>query len=140
MTITPDDGSSTYPSLASALAAKSIPLENQVLIREFCEYIGIDRYEDRGYIKAVRANRGPALQIHWGWTNGFESEDEARRSTGDRAPCWPSQRGTGLWGVSHPTNNIGHGGGGPANELPDYGTCPSCNITLPATGVCDTCS
>ena len=140
MTHTPDETTGrTYQSLANALAAKQIPVENHALIHQFCEYLGIDSFEDRGYIKAIRTDEGPSLQIHYGWTNGFQSEAEARSSTGDRVPVWHSGRGTGLWGVTHPVNNIGHGGGGPAKETPDYGTCTKHNIALPATGVCDEC-
>ena len=52
------------------------------------------------------------------------------------AVIWSSGRGIGLWGVTHPVNNIGHGGGGPAKEAPDYGTCPKCHLALPAAGRC----
>ena len=140
MTEVPDDASSrVFKSLANALAANEIPVGNHALINKFCEYIGIDRYEDRGYIKAVRADGGPALQIHYGWTNGFQSEAEVLAAVGE-APFWPSERGTGLWGVSHPVNNLDHGGGGPAKHLREYGTCPKHFLKLPATGICGECS
>lgn len=130
-----------FRSLADALAAHRIPDENHALIRRLCEHVGIERFEDRtGYIKAVRGDGGPALQINYGWTNGFRSEIEVRTAVGDDASYWESGRGTELWGVTHPVNNIGHGGGGPAKDVADHGTCPNCFLELPATGICDNCS
>ncbi len=141
MTNGPDGADRVFRSLADALASHQIPDENHALIRRFCEHVGISRYEDRaGYIKAVRADGGPALQINFGWTNGFRSEAEVREAVGDDASYWESGRGTGLWGVTHPINNIGHGGGGTVKVTADYGTCPTCFLKLPATGTCDDCS
>lgn len=140
----PDESDNTahrsYEALDNALAAHQIPLENHSLIRQFCESVGIERYEDRsGYIKGVRSGHGPALQIHYGWTNGFLSEEEARAACGD-APCWASGRGTELWGVTHPVHRIGQGGGGPVRPERHYGTCLAHNIALPASGICDECN
>ncbi len=137
---TPDDSSKrTFTSLASAMAAKEYPPENYALIARFCEYIGIERYEDRGgYIKAVRPGGGPALEIHYGWTSGFRSEAEVAAAVDGDAPYWTSDRGTALWGIEHPINNLGHGGG-PATKVPDYGTCPVHWMKLPPSGDCDQC-
>lgn len=139
---TPSSGKARiFTSLRDALAAYRIPEENHTLIRRFCEHLGIVDYEERaGYIKAVRPDSGPALQINFGWTNGFRSEEEAHAAAGADAKVWPSDRATGLWGVTHPLNAIGHGGGGPEKAAPDYGTCPNCFLTLPATGACDNCA
>jgi hypothetical protein len=130
-----------FLSLPDALAAHRIPIENHALIRRFCDHLNIERYEGRsGYIKAVRRDGGPSLQINYGWTNGFNSEVEARAAVGDDASCWASTRGTGLWGVTHPIHSIGNGGGGTQTTHVDYGTCPQHFLKLPANGVCDDCA
>ena len=136
-----DADSRRYASLAQALAAHRVPTENHELIRAFTTAIGIAAYYERGsYIKAERIDAGPPLFINYGWTNGFESEDEVRRATGQGAECWPSGRGRGQWGVSHPVHRMhGGGGGGAKPDKPDYGTCPSCHLKLPATRRCDDC-
>ncbi|MEI2777989.1 MAG: hypothetical protein V9G19_18910 [Tetrasphaera sp.] len=72
-------------------------------------------------------------------TNGFESEEEARAAVGPDAEIWPSDRGTGLWGVSHPTNWIRAGGGasGGATGNPQREVvCDVCFETKSATGAC----
>lgn len=138
-----DSSERTFRSLADALRAFQIPDENHALIKRFCEYIGIERYENCGtHIKAVRVADGPTLNIAYGWTNGFRSEDEVRQAVGDYAEHWPSGRAkkSGLWGVSHPINRIGHGGGGAQGRgLTDFGTCEIHFLKLPASGICDEC-
>lgn len=135
-----DDGPEFSSSLRSLLSARNTPLENQVFIEQFCKHLGItDFQETSSYIKAIRTDGNPNLQIEHGWTNGFSSEAEAREATGKGADVWESGRGTGLWGVSHPINKIGNGGGGPARPKRDFGVCPNCLFALPATGECDNC-
>lgn len=139
------DGSSgsrhrSYSSLRHALEAHRIPAENHALIRRFCEAIGVVKFEERGsYLKAVRPDGGPALQINSGWTNGFLSEEEVREAVGDDAAYWPSGRGTGQWGVTHPIHAMRDGGRDRKQSKSDFGICPSCFLGLPATRVCDNC-
>lgn len=129
-----------FRSLDHALQAHGIPDENRSLIRRFCAELDIVQYDDMGsYIKAVRSG-GPALNIAYGWTNGFRSEAEGRSAAGDAAEIWMSQRGKGLWGVTHPINKIGHGGGGPTKPNRTFGFCPRCNLALSADGQCGYCS
>ena len=104
-----------------------------------CEYIGVECYKDRGYIKAIRFDGGPHREIHYGWTNGFRSEVEVRSAAGAGANCWESGRASGMWGVSHPVNNIGRGRG-PAIPDRDYGTCPKHHLKLPVSGIFHQCS
>lgn len=126
-----------YASLDDALAKFGIPDRNRAFIRKFMGGIPIaGYYETSGYIKAVRANGGPDLNIASGWSNGFESEAEIIELLGD-VERWGDGDRFPLWGVSHPENRIGHGGGGPSSSGPrDYGTCPTCFTGFSASGQC----
>ena len=127
-----------YATLDDALTRFGIPDGNHAFIRTFVEAIGIRAYyETSGYIKAERADGGPQLNIASGWSNGFVSEQEIVDILGD-VDRWGDDERPRLWGVSHPINNIGHGGGGPAGTgRRSYGTCPECFMELPANGVCN---
>lgn len=133
-------GDRHYPSLHAALHAQRIPRESQGFIERMLEPIPTSAYIERaGYIKVVRADGGPALEIHYGWSSGFRTEEEAVAAAGAEAH-WPSARGHGLWGVDHPVR------GRRTSERPglhtrprDYGSCSSCFQTLPASGVCSSC-
>lgn len=130
-----------YASLTHALDAHGIPSENHTLIRRFCEEVGILSFHERsGYIKAVRADGGPALQITYGFTNGFLSEDEVKRAVGDDARCWASRRGTGQWGVDHPINKPRGSDLKAKDSQTDFGTCQVHFLRLPATRVCSECT
>jgi hypothetical protein len=137
----PDDGDARrYRSLDEALKLRKIPLENHKLIRRFTSAIGIAGYFDRGvYIKAVRANGGPALNIAYGWSNGFISEAEVIEAAGPEVSRWPSGRGTAQWGVSHPVHKTSGGGGGATTPSREYGVCPTCNYALLPGGRCGHC-
>lgn len=129
-----------YASLAHALQAHQIPKENHTFIQRFCEEVRVTSVHERGtYIKAQRSDGGPALQINFGWTNGFRSEEEARRAAGDHAKYWPSRRGTGQWGVDHPVHKARLNPAKPKATRTDFGTCPVHFLRLPATGVCNDC-
>lgn len=126
-----------YASLDEALAEREMPKGNYALIHKVCDNLGIVRFEGRAsYIKAVRPDGGRALNITHGWTNGFTSEDEARRATGG-AKVWPSDRGRGLWGVHHPMYNQRSEKSGAVRQ---YETCPKCFLVMSASGVCDNCN
>lgn len=126
-----------YTSLEDALTRFGIPGRNRPFVRTFVEAVGIsDFYETTGYIKAVRAASGPDLHIASGWTNGFASEAEILELVGD-VDRWGDDERARVWGVSHPENRIGHGGGGPASSKQrDYGTCMECFTEFSANGTC----
>lgn len=125
-------------TLSEALQSHAIPLENHAFIRKFTDAIGIAEYTlTTAYIKARRRGPGPDLNIAYGWSNGFTSEEEARHAAGADARVWRSGRATGLWGVSHPEHKIGHRGGGKSRPpVREYGTCSTCFTRYAANGTC----
>lgn len=128
-----------YNSLEDALRDRHLPVENQAFVRTLLSALDVEGYFERsGYIKVTRAGGGPAIAIHYGYSNGFRSEDEIVRAVGD-VERWPSARGKGLWGVAHPTNRPHSGGGGTKRDRLELGTCTTCGMQLPATGKCDYC-
>lgn len=101
-------------SLLAALTAARILVENHAFIRRLVSAVGIAGYRavpraDNPYVIATRRDGGPALHIHYGYTNGFRSEDEIVRLIGNTAGCAPSSR-KGSWYVEHPTNRVRPGG------------------------------
>ena len=124
-----------FDSLNDALRVVRIPIENHRFIQRWVDSVGIGSFFERGsYIRAVRRGAGPALEIHSGYTNGFVSEEEVVQALGDER-MWPSNRGTGQWGVTHP--KAGHARNGvPKGTHPDYGTCPECFVAFSAAGTC----
>ncbi len=133
-------GHRRYPSLHAALHAQRTPAENQSFIERMLEPIPTTAYIQRAdYIKVVRADSGPALEIHYGWSSGFRTEEEAVAAAGGEAH-WPSARGDGLWGVDHPVrgHRTSEAWAAHAGQR-DYGSCSSCFQVLPATGVCASC-
>lgn len=134
-----DDDGSAYASLEAAFVHQRTPLENQAFIRRLLAGLDIIAFYDRGsYIRADRARGGYAIQIHYGYSNGFRSEDEITAGVGD-VDRWRSARGTALWGVTHPEHKLRSGGGGAKVERREWGFCPTCGLKLPATGLCDSC-
>jgi hypothetical protein len=130
---------SAYSSLEAAFVHQKTPLENQAFVRQLLSGVSVDAFFDRGsYIKATRADGGPAVQIHYGYSNGFRSEEEITRSIGD-VDRWRSGRATNLWGVSHPENKIRSSSGGGHAEKREWGYCTTCGLKLPASGLCDMC-
>ena len=132
-----DPGLEPFDSLDDAMRVMGIPLENHRFIRQFTAAIGIAGYfRTSSYIKAVRSEEGPALQIAFGFTNGFVSRDEAVAASGNGEP-WPSARGTGLWGLWHPVHGHENQTSSPHRGLErDYGTCPKCFTSYSASGSC----
>lgn len=129
-----------YARLDQALLAHGIPLENHALIRRVTHAIGIDAFYERGtYIKAVRAQGGPALQIHYVWTDGFVSEHEVVTAAGEDTPRWRSDRGRGQWGIDHPVHGHPSAGGGSKPRTRHYGVCPRCHMQLLPGGRCGDC-
>jgi len=122
-------------SLNEALLAHRVPLENHDFIRGFDTAIGIIEYTGTtGYIKAKRANAGPELRIHSGYTSGFLSEAEIIATVGD-VYREPSSR-PGLWTVLHPVNKVRDGDSAATSAKATYGTCPACTFEFSANGLC----
>lgn len=126
-----------FASLEDALRVMRIPLENHKLIRKVTQNIRIGSYfRTSSYIKAVRVAKGPDLHVASGYTNGFQSRDEALMAAGD-VECERSQRGTEQWLIRHPVHGHASQDSGPAGPAGrDYGTCPNCFTTFSATGRC----
>lgn len=98
-------GTRRYASLDDALAGFRMPAGNHEFIKKYLVAIDpIGFYPRGGYIKVIRRDGGPAVQIHTGYATGFQSEAELRLTVGDEAEVWESDRGTGLWGVTHPNS------------------------------------
>lgn len=133
-----------FATLDAALAAHRIPPENHTLIHRFSDALDVVAfYGLKGYIKAERRDGGPTLQINFGWTNGFRSRDEVVHALGDLLPLigeqgiWPSTRGTGQWGVTHPVSRMGKGDRRKTAGLRrDYGICDTCFEKRAANRTC----
>lgn len=135
-------------SLDDAFARYGIPVGNRALIQRIHDNAGASRligFSD--YFRIERRGGGPALEVHRSYTNGFRSEQDAKKSAGD-APRWPSRRLHGSWGVDHP--EIGRVEEPPARKraapvrrptVPERqaAVCPNCFLEIPATGVCSSC-
>ncbi len=81
-----------FESLDDAMRVMGVPLENHRFFRQFTAAIGVAKYyRTSSYIKAVRIDNGPALQIAFGYTNGFLPREEALNASGNTEP-WPSAR------------------------------------------------
>lgn len=130
-----------FTTLAQALLAFGVPLENHAYVTRICEQTGTVRYEILpSYVKALRSEGLAPLWIGSGWTIGFSSEAEARAAAGESADVWESTSSRpGSWGVTHPLNRRGVQAGAHRPTDVDLPTCESCFVQLPATGVCDTC-
>lgn len=126
-----------FSSLNDALGVVRIPLENHRFIQTWVDAVGIGSFFERGsYIRAVHRGNGPTLEIHSGYTNGFVSDAEVVGALGD-VSRWASNRGTGLWGVTHPKAGHAVGGSRAAKaDHPDYGTCPVCFMAFSGAGTC----
>jgi len=135
-------------SLDDAFARYGIPSGNRALIQRIHDSAGASRlvgFSD--YFRIERRGGGPALEVHRSYTNGFRSEQDAKKSAGD-APRWPSRRLHGSWGVDHP--EVGQAPdpaprkrAAPVRRptVPERpaAICPNCFLELPATGVCANC-
>ena len=101
-----------YASLAEALDAFRMPEANRAFVEQYLGLVDpIGFYGRSGYIKVIRRDGGPAIQIHAGYATGFQSESELRLTVGEGAEVWESDRGTGLWGVTHPVAQRGRESG-----------------------------
>ncbi|WP_336645859.1 hypothetical protein [Microbacterium sp. USHLN186] len=88
---TPAGTSRPYRSLAEALRAHRIPVENHEFIAAVTDAVGISSYIDRGrYIEAIRRSPGAPLHIGRSYINGFEA-DEQVSVAGRVLPLLPSE-------------------------------------------------
>ena len=156
---TPAGTSRPYRSLAEALRAHRIPVENHEFIGAVTDAVGISSYIDRGrYIEAIR--RTPEAPLHIGRTyiNGF-TEDEQITVGGRVLPLLPSEGRAPYLYVNQPSGlpNV------PAAKRPasgarrttasrpapeprapkatnlaerDYGVCDVCFMVKNASGKC----
>lgn len=131
-----------WDTLAQAFAAHHYPMENLPLVQRLVDALGVDHYEgirSRSYIKGVRRDGGRRLAIAYGYTGGLTSEQEILNTVGD------VDRGSSAdgrqWWMHHPWNKLrdGSGPGVGRSQERDYGQCPFCFLSLPASGVCDHC-
>lgn len=129
----------TFESLENAYNQTPYPRENLAFIRGYTEAVGTVAYTPRqGYIRADRADGRAAIFIASGWASGFIDEAEARRACGADAQVWECSERGGLWGVDHPVHG-GRDGAHPKVVERDYGFCPTCFTSMPATEVCGIC-
>lgn len=129
-------------SLLGALSKTRIPVENHEFIREFTSAIGIAEFRvaertDRPHVVATRTDGLPDLHIHYGYTNGFTSEDEIVLVAGSGVGRAPSSR-KGTWYVEHPITRVRRGGDRTRDVRRAAGFC-SCGMQLSVTGACDSC-
>lgn len=147
-----DFGVRTYPhamstegladSLLGALSQTRIPVENHQFIREFTSAVGIAEFRavestDRPHVIATRTDGLPDLHIHYGYTNGFTSEEEIIQVAGSGVGRAPSSR-KGTWYVEHPITRVGRGSERSRDVRRTAGFC-SCGMQLSVTGVCGNC-
>ncbi|KUI22286.1 hypothetical protein [Mycobacterium sp. GA-2829] len=130
-------------SLLAALTKARIPAENHVFIRRMVDAVGVCEYRavaraDNPYVIARRTDGSADLHIHYGYTNGFRSEDEINRFIGGSAGRAPSSR-KGTWYVEHPTNRVRPAGSERLRDTRrEAGFC-GCGMLLSLTGACGSC-
>lgn len=96
-----------FASLDEALTEFRMPAENRAFVEQYLGLVDpIGYYGRSGYIKVIRRDGGPAIQIHVGYATGFRTESELKLTVAD-ADIWESDRGAGLWGVTHPVGQRG---------------------------------
>jgi hypothetical protein len=129
-------------SLLEALARAGISSQNHDFIQKFTMTVGIAGYRvvqssDKPYVKARRRDSLPDLHIHWGYTNGFVSDDDAVRAVGPGVERAPSSR-KGTWYVAHPVTKVRPGSPRAADKRREAGYC-ECGMQKSLTGVCASC-
>ena len=133
---------SDHDSLLSALTKARITSENHAFIRRLTDTVGISGYTfaeaDKPYVRAARRDGQRDLHIHWGYTTGFPSEQDALRACGGAGEVAPSSM-RGTWYVAHPVNNIYTGSERTRKTQREAGFCGGCREQLPLTGVCGNC-
>ncbi|AXE53949.1 hypothetical protein [Aurantimicrobium sp. MWH-Uga1] len=122
-----------------ALQLKKIPLTNQQFLEPLSKEIpalGCTVLDT--YIKYFREDSFAPLEIHYGYTNGFQSETEVTDIFGDVERS-ESTRIKGTWVVHHPENKIRDSGATKTTQTTEQNPCSECGMLLSQTGVCDYC-
>ena len=100
---TPTGTSRPYRTLAEALRAHRVAVENHEFITAITDAVGISSYIDRGrYIEAIRRGGGVALHIGKTYTNGF-AEDEVVMVGSTALRLRPSEGRAPYFYVTHPS-------------------------------------
>ncbi|SJN27652.1 hypothetical protein FM104_05680 [Microbacterium esteraromaticum] len=103
---TPAGTSRPYRTLAEALRAHRIPVENHEFIGALTESVGISSFIDRGrYIEALRREEGAPLHIGKTYINGFTAE-EAPTVGGRALPLLPSEGREPFYFVTYPAAQV----------------------------------
>ncbi|MCV7358913.1 hypothetical protein H7K04_26075 [Mycolicibacterium fluoranthenivorans] len=130
-------------SLHGALSKARIPAENHEFIQRITAAIGIAGYRamavdsSKPYVLTTRRDGQAALHIHYGFTNGFTSEDEIVRAAGQGVERQESSR-RGTWYVAHPLTKVAPRGERSRDVRREGGFC-SCGMQLSVSGVCGSC-
>lgn len=133
----------TPDSLLSALEKARITSENHTFIRRMVEIVGVSRFQSvtgaKPYIIATRRGGLRDLNIYWGYTTGFTTEEEAARAGGPAAMPGPSSNPKGTWYVTHPENRVGPRDGRARTMQREAAFCDGCGEQKSLTGVCGNC-
>jgi hypothetical protein len=103
--------------------------------------VGITEYRavvraDKPHVVAARRDGGRDLHIYYGYANGFDSQEEVVRFTGNAVGKPSSRKGT--WYVEHPVNRVSPTGERSRDVRRNGGQC-ACGMQLSLTGVCVSC-
>lgn len=145
---TPTGTSRPYRTLAEALRAHRIAVENHEFITAITDAVGISSYIDRGrYIEAIRRGEGAPLHIGRTYTNGF-TEDEAVVVGSLRLRLQPSEGRAPYFYVTHPSEYLPAAPVKARRSSPARSSTPRSSTPRPAAapkpverdyGVCDVC-
>jgi hypothetical protein len=130
-------------SLLAAMTKAGIPADNYEFVRKLLAHLGIGIVNYRfvetpsqRYVRAVRRDRHPDLQIFYGFTTGFTPRDVARMP--EVCPVRDTKLRREAWYVTHPTNRVRDGSARSADKHRAADRC-ACGLELPLTGKCDSC-
>lgn len=127
-------------SFSEAVREFGLPIENKqflTMLEGSIPSVGCEVLTS--YIKYFRADSLPHLEIHFGYTTGFQSEKEILQIFGD-VERWESKRVKNAWGVSHPLNKIRESGYPQKQNSHRSKFCSICGMQLSQTGLCEFCS
>jgi hypothetical protein len=128
-------------SLVAALAQARIPAANHEFIQKLMTDVDIVEYRavagtDKAHVVAVRRDGRRDLHIFYGYTTGFDSQEEIVRFTGAAVGRPSSRKGT--WYVEHPVNRVSPTSERSRDVRRRGGQC-ACGMQLSLTGVCASC-
>lgn len=130
-------------SLVEALTKARITTDNHAFIRQLTDAVGISGYRavqrgDKRHVVATRRDGMRDLHIYFGYTSGFDSEEEIVRFLGSAVGRKPSSSPKGTWYVEHPSNRIHSSSTRSRDVRRAAQRCP-CGLELSLTGVCANC-